>query len=467
MAMTNRPHALMLAFPTQGHIKPMMQFAKIVSARGFHVTFVNTENMHEKMLKSGSIQSMGGINFETIPDGLPPQHGRTSQIDELCKSITNNCSPHFEKVIDKLNNSADVPPLSCIVYNGVMSWAQKSAKRLGIPGVSFWTASACGFNIYISMPLLVEKGYIPLKDKSYLTNGYLEDEISCIPGMPTLRIKDVPSFCHDPTNYMYEFVETQCQAALLADFMVVNTFDEIEGSIIDTLRARIPVYSIGPVLLSVAEETDGLSASIFTEETSCVKWLDSQEPHSVIFVCFGTMAVISERELVEFAWGLEASMQPFLWAIRADLVRGASAVLPVELMEKVKGRGLFVSWAPQVEVLSHPSVGGFLTHNGWNSTLESICAGVPMICWPFYAEQQINRTYVSQVWKIGISMNDYVTRGVMEEMVRKLMKGKEGEEMRRRSAELRDSSIKAVKKGGSSYNNLEKILEAMEGRKDI
>ncbi|GLJ23726.1 hypothetical protein SUGI_0449720 [Cryptomeria japonica] len=237
------------------------------------------------------------------------------------------------------------------------------------------------------------------------------------------------SFCYDPTNYMYEFGETQCQAALLADFMVVNTFDEIEGPIIDTLRPRIPVYSIGPLLISVAEETDGLSASIFT---SCVKWLDSQEPHSVIFVCFGTMAVISERELVEFAWGLEASMQPFLWAIRADLVRGASAVLPVELMEKVKGRGLFVSWAPQVEVLSHPSVG----------------------------EQQINRTYVSQVWKIGISMNDYVTRGVMEEMVRKLMKGKEGEEMRRRSAELRGSSIKAVK-------NLEKILEAMEGRKDI
>ncbi|GLJ23725.1 hypothetical protein SUGI_0449710 [Cryptomeria japonica] len=161
--MTNRPHALMLAFPTRGHIKPMMQFAKIVSARGFQVAFVNTENMHEKMLKSGSIQSMGGINFETIPDGLPPQHGRTSQIDELCKSITNNCSPHFEKVIDKLNNSPDVPPLSCIVYNGLMSWAQKSAKRLGIPGVSFWTASACGFNIYFSMPLLVEKRYIPLK----------------------------------------------------------------------------------------------------------------------------------------------------------------------------------------------------------------------------------------------------------------------------------------------------------------
>ncbi|GLJ23836.1 hypothetical protein SUGI_0452750 [Cryptomeria japonica] len=86
-----------------------------------------------------------------------------------------------------------------------------------------------------------------------------------------------------------------------------------------------------------------ISASIFTEETSCVKWLDNQDPHSVLYVCFGSMTVISERELVEFAWGLEASMQPILWAIRADLVSGTSAVLPVELMEKVKGRGLFVT----------------------------------------------------------------------------------------------------------------------------
>ncbi|GLJ28288.1 hypothetical protein SUGI_0556020 [Cryptomeria japonica] len=162
MGMKNRPHVVMLAFPAVGHVKPMMQFSKILSARGFYITFINTEYMQEKMLKSGSIQSMSDISFETIPDGLPPQHRRTSQIDQLCKSITDNCPVHFEKLIDKLKSTAEVPPLSCIIYNGLMSWAQKSAKRLGIPGVYFWTASACGFNIYFSVPLLREKGYIPL-----------------------------------------------------------------------------------------------------------------------------------------------------------------------------------------------------------------------------------------------------------------------------------------------------------------
>ncbi|KAH9307229.1 hypothetical protein KI387_035140, partial [Taxus chinensis] len=355
--------------------------------------------------------------------------------------------------LETLKEKPDVPPFTCIVYDGAMSWAQKTANRLGVPGISFWTPSACGFNIYLSAPLLMEKGYIPLKvfvfkraDKSCLTNGYMEEEIRSIPGMPVVRMKDVLSFYYD--------------AAFSADFILINTFDELEGPVMEALRDRLPVYNIGPLL--EAEQKNGLPSSfvsLWIEEKSCMEWLDDQEPGSVVYVCFGSITVMSDQELVEFAWGLEGSKQSFFWVIRPDLIRGASAKLPTEFVEKVKGRSFFVSWAPQMEVLSHPSVGGFLTHSGWNSTLESICAGVPMICWPFFAEQQINRTYVSQIWKIGIAMNDVVERGEVEEMVKKLMIGKEGEEMRKRIGELRDASIRAVNKGGSSYNNLEKYME--------
>ncbi|KAH9307221.1 hypothetical protein KI387_035132 [Taxus chinensis] len=427
------------------------------------------------MFKSGSSShSMADFRFETIPDGLPPHHGRMRQLDEFCESITNNCPPHFEELINRLTELTDVPPLTCIIYNSIMHWAQKTAERVGVPGVSFGTSSACGFNIYFSAPVLIEKGYFPLKDKRFLTNGYLEEEISCIPGMPPVRMKDVPSFLYDATNYMFQFTVALSQAVLSADFVLINTFEELEGPVMEALRAVLPVYGIGPLLLSAtvaAEERNELSsmmsASIFTEEKSCVQWLDDQKPGSVVYVCFGSIAVISNSELLEFAWGLQASEQPFLWAIRPDLIRGASPVLPTEFVDKVKGRGFFVSWAPQIEVLSHPSVGGFLTHCGWNSTLESICACVPMICWPFYAEQQINRTYVSQIWKIGIAMNDVAERGEVEEMVKRLMIGKEGKEMRRRIGELRYASIRAVNKGGSSYNSLEKILVEMAGKNKI
>jgi len=121
-----------------------------------------------------------------------------------------------------------------------------------------------------------------------------------------------------------------------------------------------------------------------------------------------------------------------------------------------------VKWAPQMKVLSHPSVGGFLTHSGWNSTLESICAGVPMISWPFLAEQPINSKFISDVWKIGLAMKEVVTREIVEERVRRLMSGEEGEQMAKRIGELRDASMRAIGKGGSSYSNMEKFLKELQ-----
>lgn len=164
MEVLSRPHAVMIPFAAQGHIKPMLEIAKMLSARGYYITFVNTEFIHEKMMKSGlASHAMENFRFETIPDGLPPEHGRTLQIDELCTSLTKNGPAHFDKLIDKLKELSDVPPFTCIFHDGIVSWSQKTATRLGIPAICFWTTSACGFCIYISVPFLVEKGYVPLQ----------------------------------------------------------------------------------------------------------------------------------------------------------------------------------------------------------------------------------------------------------------------------------------------------------------
>ena len=183
----------------------------------------------------------------------------------------------------------------------------------------------------------------------------------------------------------------------------------------------------------------------------------------MIYVCFGSITVLSDEELIEFAWGLEASNQPFLWAIRPDLVQGQSAVLPRDFIESSKGRSFFVSWAPQSKVLSHPSVGGFLTHSGWNSTIESICAGVPMICWPFFAEQQTNRRFVDNVWKVGFEMSEEVSRENVETLVRKLMnvEDEQVKMIRKNILKLKESAILAGQIGGSSYNNILKFVNEM------
>lgn len=170
MALVNgRPHALMFPMAAQGHIQAMLQLAKVLHARGFYITFVNTEYIQQRLLTSGSVHALNSLpnfRFETIPDGLPLEHGRTSNLTELCRSLTDNGPLYFDKLIDKmkhLQTEGVVPPLTCIISDGVLSFPQKTARKLGVPRVAFWTHSACGFSAYFFIPLLVDKGYIPLK----------------------------------------------------------------------------------------------------------------------------------------------------------------------------------------------------------------------------------------------------------------------------------------------------------------
>lgn len=153
-----------------------------------------------------------------------------------------------------------------------------------------------------------------IADERCLTNGYMEEIISCIPGMPPLRVKDMPSFfqvTESNWSYMAYFMSSEAQATLQADLVIFNTFDELEGPVLEALRNRLPpLYTLGPLLHAPENyhnEISQISESIWTEEMGCVKWLEDQDPCSVIYVSFGSQTVMSDEELVEFAWGLEAS----------------------------------------------------------------------------------------------------------------------------------------------------------------
>eukprot|EP00253_Pinus_taeda_P001153 PITA_01153 len=455
-------HALLLPFPAQGHINPFMQLAKIFISRNVLVTFLNTDFNHHRL----NPKSSDKIRFESFTDGLPPDHGRTLNVTELCESLLKHGPPNVERIVQNLKHSAiNVPPISFIVADGCLSFMQHIADKYGIPRVAFWTPSACGFSAYFHMPLLMDEGYIPVKEENDSHDQSRGQIISCIPGMTEVRLKDLPTLLTvtDPSDFMFQFVKNEAQNTLQASLVLLNTFDDLEGPVLKDLNNKLSgkVLSIGPLLLSAGETT--VDTNIWKEETWCLDWLDRQRESSVLYVCFGSVTVLSDVELIEFAWGLEASNQRFLWAIRPDLVQGQSAVLPRDFMERCKDRGCFVSWAPQTKVLSHPSVGGFLTHSGWNSTIESITAGVPMICWPFFAEQQTNRRFVDRVWKVGLEMSEEVSRENVEALVRKLMNldDEEVKIMRKNIWELRESAIIAGQVGGSSYKNMEMCFHRM------
>jgi len=286
-----------------------------------------------------------------------------------------------------------------------------------------------------------------------------------VPGIKEIRLKDIPSFIRttNPNDIMLDFLPGECQRAQKASAIIFNTFDNLEHDVLEAFSSILPpVYSIGPLHLLIKDvtnkELDSIGSNLWKEEPECLEWLNSKEPKSVVYVNFGSITVMTSEQMIEFAWGLANSKMPFLWVIRPDLVAGENAVLPLEFLEETKNRGLLSSWCPQEEVLSHSSIGGFLTHNGWNSTLESVSGGVPMICWPFFAEQQTNCRFCCNEWGIGLEIED-ATRDKIEILVKELMEGEKGKEMKEKALQWKKLAHNAASgPHGSSFMNLENLI---------
>ncbi|KAG5018946.1 hypothetical protein JHK87_014801 [Glycine soja] len=464
-----KPHAVCIPYPAQGHITPMLKLAKVLHFKGFHITFVNTEFNHKRLLKSRGADSLNGFpsfRFETIPDGLPESDvDATQDTPTLCESLRKTCLVPFRNLLAKLNHSRHVPPVSCIVSDGVMSFTLIASEELGIPEVFFWTISACGLLCYLHNGQLVKKGLVPLKDSSYMTNGYLETAIDWLPGIKEILLRDFPSFFRtiDPHDIMLQVLQEECGRAKHASAIILNTFEALEHDVLEALSSMLPpVYPIGPLTLLLNHVTDEdlktIGSNLWKEDRECLKWLDTNEPKSVIYVNFGSITVMTNHQLIEFAWGLANSGKTFLWVIRPDLV-DENTILPYEFVLETKDRGQLSGWCPQEEVLAHPAIGGFLTHSGWNSTIESLCNGVPMICWPFFAEQPTNCRFCCKEWGVGMQIEGDVTRDRVERLVRELMEGQKGKELTMKALEWKKLAEDAtIHKEGSSFLNYDNMV---------
>lgn len=168
--------------------------------------------------------------------------------------------------------------------------------------------------------------------------------------------------------------------------------------------------------------------------------------------------VMTNDQFEEFAWGLANSKHPFLWIVRPDIVMGSSGVLSEEYYREIEDQGSIVSWCKQEEVLSHRSIGAFLTHGGWNSTLEGLCNGVAMLCWPFFDEQPMNCRYLCNEWGVGMEISHDICREEIENLVKEIMVGEKGKEMKEKAMEWKKKAEEAANIGGSSYNDFERFL---------
>ncbi|XP_015877335.1 7-deoxyloganetic acid glucosyl transferase-like [Ziziphus jujuba] len=467
------PRVLVFPLPAQGPVNSMLKLAELLALEGLYVTFLNTHFTHNRLLLHTDIQARfetyPGFLFKTISDGLPDDHPRSGDtIMEVIHSINSESKSIFKQLLlsNELGTSEGNPLVSCIIVDGIFGgFTTDIANELHIPIIHFRTFGACCIWVNMNIPNVIEAGELPVRGEEDM-----DRLIKNVPAMESfLRFRDLPSFCRasDLTDPNLQVFVQQTLHSPRAQAIILNTFEDLEGPILSRIRTLCPnIYSIGPLhmqlkrRLASKESSFQSSNSLFEVDRSCMTWLDAQPPKTVIYISFGSITVMKRNQLIEFWYGLVNSNIRFLWVARLDLVAGDGnhAQIPPELLEKTKDRGFIVGWAPQEEVLAHPAVGGFLTHSGWNSILESIVAAVPMICWPYFADQQVNSRFVSEVWKLGMDMKDVCDRKIIEKMLNDLMVER-NEEFSKAANKMGRLARQSVHKGGSSYHNLDRLIE--------
>ncbi|CAH8267674.1 unnamed protein product [Arabidopsis lyrata] len=433
----------------QGHVTPMMQLGKALQSKGFSITVAQG---HLKQISSSS-QHFPGFHFVTLPESLPQSESKTLGAIEFMKKLNKTSEASFKECISKLllQQGSDI---ACIIYDKLMYFCEAAAKEFNIPSIIFSSCSATNqVCCCVLSKLNAEKFLIDMEDPE------MQDEV--LEGLHPLRYKDLPTSGFGPLEPLLEMCREVVNKRT-ASAIIINTASCLESLTLSWMQQElgIPVYPLGPLHITASFP----GPSLLEEDRSCVEWLNKQKPRSVIYIGLGSLSQMETMEMLEMAWGLSNSNQPFLWVIRAGSILGSDGIesLPDEISKMVSERGYIVKWAPQIEVLAHPAVGGFWSHCGWNSTLESIAEGVPMICRPFQGEQKLNAMYIESVWKIGIQLEGEVERGAVERAVKRLIVDEEGACMRERAFGLKEKLKASVRSGGSSYNALDELAKYLK-----
>ncbi|KAK7394361.1 hypothetical protein VNO78_14886 [Psophocarpus tetragonolobus] len=473
-------HFVFIPLMAPGHLLPLVDMAKLLAQQKVKVSIVTTplnsiqfQASIDREIQSGSHIQILHVQFPCVEAGLPEGCESLDTLPSM--DLINN----FNMALDLLQRPLEEllekqrPFPSCIIADKYFMCVADVANKLNVPRIIF-DGTNCFF-------LLCDHNL--KKNKVHETVS--GEEKFVVPGMPhriELRKSQLPGLFNPGTNLkLNAYREKVMEAAEKADGIVVNSFEELEAEYVEGCQRLMghKVWCVGPVSVSNKDDMGKAMRSKRNSgdvESEYVKWLDSRAPRSVIYVCLGSLNRATPEQLIEVGLGLEATKRPFIWVLRGAYRREEMDKWLEEegFEERLKGRGILIKgWAPQVLILTHRAIGAFLTHCGWNSTLEGICAGVPLVTFPLFAEQFLNEKFVVQLMKTGVGVGaEYVvrlgeehksrvqvTRLNVKDSIEKVMgEGQEKEEIRERAIKYADMARKAIQQGGSSYRNMSLLI---------
>ncbi|XP_059314001.1 scopoletin glucosyltransferase-like [Lycium ferocissimum] len=477
---TDQLHVYFLPMMAPGHMIPLVDMARQFARHGVKATIITTPLNASKFSKTiqrdrelGSDISIRTTEFPCKEVGLP------EGCENLASTTSSEMTLKFIKALylfqQPLEQFLEEDHPDCLIAGTLFPWAVDVATKLGIPRLVFNGTGLLPLCAYHSV--MEHKPHLKVES---------ETEEFIIPGLPdTIKMsrQQLSDHLKDETETpMTEVVKDIMRAEMSSYGAIVNSFYELEPNYVKHYREVVgrKAWHIGPVSLCNKDNEEkaqrGQDSSVC--EQQCLDWLNSKEPESVIYICFGSMSIFSSPQLLEIAMALEASDQQFIWVVKQNTTNEEQDKwMPEGFEEKLEGRGLIIKgWAPQLLILDHAAIGGFVTHCGWNSLLEGVTAGVPMVTWPLSAEQFFNEKLLVEILKIGVPVGAEawsqrtdsrvaINRENIQRAVTKLMVGQEAAEMRTRAAALGNLAKMAVEKGGSSDNSLVSLLEELRKRK--
>ncbi|CAA2985946.1 UDP-glycosyltransferase 83A1-like [Olea europaea subsp. europaea] len=454
-----RAHVLAVPGPAQGHVRPLMKLMTEIANRGIKASFVNTEYIHAKVVAAMSEEDkrQSHIELMSIPDGLPPEDDRSDWL-KLLESLARTMSRNLTDLIEKINCENKHEKISHIIVDTTIGWILDIPKKMGAEPVAFQPSAAASMALKLHIPKLIEEGNLDI-------NGFMMEKelIKVSHDVPPWRRNEllwsIPSDLKGQ-KILFECILAAGKSVHQATWILCNTLYELESSACNLFPNFL---SIGPLLRSNNSKSCASGGSFWVEDTACLSWLDEKPDDSVIYVSFGSIALLSQDQLNELALALELSGRPFLWVVRSNIVNGSQAEYPDGFRERVAERAKIVEWAPQEKVLAHSSVWCFLSHCGWNSTMEGLSLGVPFLCWPYFADQFHNENYICDMWRIGLRLNrDENGLRSRHEIVSKIDMLFCDPSVKANALKLKEMAQRSVTESGSSFRNFETFISHLK-----